>query len=61
VVATRFSRGRGVDGVLAPRRDAQRELFEKERRRAVQQRTAESFAARDDFYKKEISLQVSCS
>jgi predicted dehydrogenase/threonine dehydrogenase-like Zn-dependent dehydrogenase len=67
VAATRFSRGRGVDGVLItattrssePLRQAARMC--RMRGRIVLVGVTGLELSRDDFYKKEISFQVSCS
>ena len=67
VAATRFSRGRGVDGVLVtattrssePMRQAPQMC--RTRGRIVLVGVTGLELSRDDFYKKEISLQVSCS
>ena len=67
VAATRFSRGRGVDGVLVtattrssePMRQAPQMC--RTRGRIVLVGVTGLELSRDDFYKKEISFQVSCS
>ena len=65
--AERFSRGRGVDGVLITAATKSNEpvhqaaLMSRKRGRIVLVGVAGLELSRDDFYKKELSFQVSCS
>lgn len=65
--AERFSRGRGMDGVLIAAATKSSEpmhqaaLMSRKRGRIVLVGVAGLELSRDDFYKKELSLQVSCS
>ena len=67
VAAERFSRGRGVDGVLITAATKSNEpvhqaaLMSRKRGRIVLVGVAGLELSRDDFYKKELTFQVSCS
>jgi predicted dehydrogenase/threonine dehydrogenase-like Zn-dependent dehydrogenase len=67
IAATRFSRGRGVDGVLVTATTRSSEPVRhaahmcRTRGRIVLVGVTGLELSRDDFYKKEISFQVSCS
>src|SRR5207342_3187268 len=66
-VARRFSRGRGVDAVIITAATQSNEpmhqaaLMCRQRGRIVLVGVAGLELSRDDFYKKELSFQVSCS